>query len=303
VTPENVASLLLQTKGLKPERIVEFLSHRSNSHYLRQFFRTIPLRTSLIEAMRRSLCGPYVMPDKARDIDRALAGLAEAYFDQNEKVFANAGDVLYLAYAYLMLNTELQRPNAPDQMTCQTFLEVVGNAIGHSRIPRDHLARAYSMLQQRPFSFPPKPMALMANCAPRKRGWLRKKNTWGFGAFTANFFLLKSNELLFFENVEQEKAKNPLGKIALTDVNISEDPRAEARFYMLPRKDQITYFRFNAGQPEPLDGIKAIVFEARTTDIASQWVVRLRKAAIMAHFIRGLSQNTEVTITRDDTSE
>jgi hypothetical protein len=222
-------------------------------------------------------------------VDRALAALAEAYFEQNPRVFENAGDVLYLAYALLLLNTELQKEDRRDKITCDEFLEIVGNAIGHSRIPKDHLARAYNKLNERPFEFPPKPFSFLGRCAPKKQGWLRKRNSWSIGVPSRHFFVLKDGELTCFDEWEKKKHNEPIGKIQLTNVDVSEDPRSPIRFYLMARKEEISYVRLKGGQVEDVHGIQVMVFEGRSKEIADGWVVKLRRAAVMVHFIRGVT--------------
>jgi hypothetical protein len=53
----------------------------------------------------------------------------------------------------------------------------------------------------------------------------------------------------------------------------------------MARKEQIQYVRFHAGEAEEVNGVKVMVFEARSKQISDEWVARLRKVAVMVHFV------------------
>jgi hypothetical protein len=274
---------LLHTDALQPAAVSAFLSYKTHFHFLRQFFQSIEMKVPFVEAMRRSLGGPFVLPDKSRDVDRALGALAEAYVEQNPRVFATMGDAIYFGYALVLLHTDLLSPS-PAMATAADFVRIAWNAIGHSRIPRCHIVSAYQSLKEAPFAFPPKQPALLSHCSPKKRGWLKKKHAWGFGTWTVYYVALNFWELVFYQTHETMKQNLPMAKLSLLDVNVSDDIREAKRFWIIPRRETLEYENLIGKEPGP-EAAKVILFEAKTQAIADEWVVRLRKAALLATFL------------------
>jgi hypothetical protein len=73
----------------------------------------------------------------------------------------------------------------------------------------------------------------------------------------------------------------------LVDVDVREDPRSDVRFFVMSRTEQIQYVKLR-GEPSLVEGVKTVIFEARSKEVTADWLFRIRKSAVMAHFLRGV---------------
>jgi hypothetical protein len=299
LSPGSVAQILWETKGLEAERVTEFLLIATNHSTLVAFFKAVPMRVPLVEAMRRAMSGPFVLPETPEDINRALRAFATSYFEQNPRVFGTMFDVLTMTYALVMLNTELQRPDFEERVACNDFVSILGNALGHSRIPRAHISKVYNALKAKPFAFVPKPVEVMASCTPKKCGWLRKKSIRQGGAWVMHYFVLKNATLCYYPNTLPENRSKPLGKVQLVDVDIREDSHSDKRFFVVARSDQIQYLKLRTGEPALVEGVKSLLFEARSKEVADDWLFRIRRGAVMECFLRGVRPPPKNTANND----
>jgi hypothetical protein len=283
-TPANIAALLHDTQGLLGEKIGEFLVHPDNEIYLKEYFRGIDLHVDFLEALRRSLSGPFFMPGEAQQVERTVQALSEVYMEQNPGIFGDINDAVILGFALIMLNTDLLKPNVTHKMTVDQFIGNTMGALMHSAIAAEHLTHMYESLRGNPFAFASKSNDFMALCAPKMRGWLKKKSERFMGAWKSHYFVLATSCLYYFKDESPESKDNPLGMIQLTEVDISLDPRSPLRFFIIARGEQLQYVKLG-GIPKIVGGLKIIQFEAREKDAATNWFFRLKRSVVMGSFM------------------
>jgi hypothetical protein len=229
-----------------------------------------------------------VLDDTPEGIERSLRYFGDAYAEQNPRVFRNANDATVFAFALVMLNTELKRPSIDDRMSCEEFVSILMNAFGQSRLPKDHLVKAFVDVRDNSFGFTPKSVELMAQCSPRKFGWLKKKSIHLGGQWVMHLFVLRNGTLCYFADTKPENHAHPLGKVQLIEVDTKEDPYSDRRFCVISRGDQIQYLKLRDSEPVLVRGVKTVLFEARSGELAADWLFRIRKAAVMSYFLRGV---------------
>jgi hypothetical protein len=286
VTPADVAFVFHHTPGLLGEKIGEFLAKPDHEPFMKAYFQAIDLHVNFLEAMRRGLSGPFFMPGEAQQVERTIQALSEVYMEQNPGIFGHVNDPVVLGFALVMLNTDMLKPNVTRKMTVQEFVANTSGAFEHSKFPREQLELMYASLKENPFAFAPKSNDFMALCAPKKRGWMKKKSARFGGSWKLHYFVLTMSSLYYFKDASPESKDKPLGNIQLVEVDITADPRMANRFIVTTRADQIQYVKLS-GIPQIVAGVKSITFEAKNAEAAAEWLFRLKKSACMGSFLDG----------------
>ena len=135
-----VAHFLLTRKGLSKQMIGEYLGNLQrpfNQLVLRYFVRQLDLGGLLVDVALRKFQTYFRFPGEAQKIERLVEVFAEKYYQCNfecgiHPVLANAGagqrsmtkdEIFILAFAIIMLNTDLHVPNNKRRMTPQQWLK------------------------------------------------------------------------------------------------------------------------------------------------------------------------------------
>jgi Sec7-like guanine-nucleotide exchange factor len=293
VTPNDVAAVIHTTQGLLGEKIGEFLAKPDHIEFLKAYFRQIDLHVNFLEAMRRGLSGPFFMPGEAQQVERTIQALSEVFMEQNPEKFGHVNDPVVLGFALVMLNTDMLKPNVTRKMTMPEFVANTGGAFEHSQFPRDELELMYQSLKEAPFAFAPKSNDFMALCAPKKRGWLKKKSARFGGSWNLHYFVLANSSLFYFKDEKPESKDHPLGVIQLVEVDTAIDSRAPNRFVVAAKQDQLQYVKL-VGIPQMVAGVKKVIFEAKSGEEASEWLFRLKRSVCMGSFMDGEVQSTAI---------
>jgi hypothetical protein len=105
--------------------------------------------------------------------------------------------------------------------------------------------------------------------------------------------LLRPRNLLFvlLQRCKPESKDRPLGGIPLVEVDSTSHRKCNTRFLVTARGEQIQYVKL-VGIPKMVPGVKSIVFEAKTPEIAAEWLFRLKKSACMGSFLDGAAPPT-----------
>jgi Sec7-like guanine-nucleotide exchange factor len=77
-----------------------------------------------IDEALRKLLREFKLPGEAQQIDRIMEKFAEAYCKHNPGVFTAAEDAYRLAFAIIMLNTDVHNPLADHMLSKQTFVDM-----------------------------------------------------------------------------------------------------------------------------------------------------------------------------------
>jgi brefeldin A-inhibited guanine nucleotide-exchange protein len=78
---------------------------------------------SIDEALRK-LLQEFKLPGEAQQIDRIMEKFAESYCKHNPGNFRAAEDAYRLAFAIIMLNTDVHNPLADHMLSKQTFVDM-----------------------------------------------------------------------------------------------------------------------------------------------------------------------------------
>ena len=284
-TPENIVEVIKTTPGLLGDKIGEYFVRPGNEHILRAYFDSFDLRVDFLEAMRRSLSGPFFMPGEAQQIQRTVNALCDSYIAQNPQVFGNQDDPYVLAFALIMLNTDMLKTNVTKKMTEKQFIDNTLRAMQATELSPELLSEMYKSLKARPLQFSSTfKEEFMAMSAPTMRGYLKKKSNHRGATETKHYFVLANSCLYYFKDNSEQNRDKPLGMLQLTEVDVEEHPKSREKFSIVSRGEAISYVKFKK-VPEIVPNVKRIKLVAPDAETGEKWCYRLKKSAIMSLFI------------------
>ncbi|CAI2726028.1 unnamed protein product [Schistosoma spindalis] len=130
-SPQLIARFLLTRKGLSRVAIGEYLGNTKNEiakMTTRHFIRELKFRNKEVDEALRILLGCFRTPGESQKIVHLLNEFQSAYVEQNASLvksqFRNSDTVMILAYAIVMLHTDMYSPNVRPQskMTKEEFV-------------------------------------------------------------------------------------------------------------------------------------------------------------------------------------
>ncbi|XP_027015278.2 IQ motif and Sec7 domain ArfGEF 1a isoform X6 [Tachysurus fulvidraco] len=156
-TPVGVAHFLLQRKGLSRQMIGEFLGNRQ-----KQFNRDVLdcvvdemdfSGTELDEALRKFQAHIRVQGE-AQKVERLIEAFSQRYCICNPGVvrqFRNPDTIFILAFAIILLNTDMYSPNVKPErkMKLEDFVKNLRGVDDGEDIPRDMLIGIYERIRQK----------------------------------------------------------------------------------------------------------------------------------------------------------
>ncbi|VDP69015.1 unnamed protein product [Echinostoma caproni] len=163
-TPETVARFLLTRKGLSRVAIGDYLGNTKDELAMtttRQFMRELDFREQEVDDALRSLLSCFRTPGESQKIVHLLTEFQAAYIEQNsarvKAQFRNPDSVMVLAYAIVMLHTDMYSPNVRPQskMTRDEFVRNLRGVDAGEDLDRNLLLAIYDRIQQREMSVAP----------------------------------------------------------------------------------------------------------------------------------------------------
>lgn len=157
--PETVARFLITRKGLSKQMIGEYLGNLQNEfnmEVLYFFSEEIDLAGLQVDMALRKFQSYFRMPGEAQKIERLMENFAERYVDCNPdqvKNFKNPETVLLLAFAIIMLNTDLHNASIKQErkMKLDDFVRNLRGIDDEEDIDRDLLVGIYERVKAQEF--------------------------------------------------------------------------------------------------------------------------------------------------------
>jgi hypothetical protein len=115
--PEDIARFLLRTEGLNMQMIGEYLGKNSefNQIVLRAYINQLDFKGQMVDQAMRTMYACFIPPGESQQIERINKEFADRYVRQNPTVFHNPGNVEFMGFAIMMLNTDLHNPNIEEK--------------------------------------------------------------------------------------------------------------------------------------------------------------------------------------------
>jgi cytohesin len=215
-TPEEVATFLYSLtlpdgarwhERLNKQRVGEYLGaagvgpegREFHSRLLAAYLAAFDLEgIGLVPALRRWL-QEFRLPGEAQVIDRLLSAFGAEFMRQNGAAagFPSADAVWTLAFAAIMLNTDLHKRSVKRKMTEAQFVANFSHVEAGGVVPPTVLRAVYADVAA-------KPLNLELDCdvvtffAPAREGWLLKRSSSGIQRWRRRYFLLTDSCLYYF---------------------------------------------------------------------------------------------------------
>ncbi|EJW84892.1 hypothetical protein WUBG_04198 [Wuchereria bancrofti] len=155
-----IANLLLHRRGLSKQMIGEYIGHLHNpfqSSVLSHFVDQIDLHGMEVDIALRHTLSFFRLPGEAQKIERIMQVFSARYAVCNPDKVAlfHSGDTIFiLAFAIVMLNTDLHSPNIKPSLKMKVgdFINNLRGVDGGYDIDRSLLVRIYRRIRDSPFS-------------------------------------------------------------------------------------------------------------------------------------------------------
>ncbi|XP_050529798.1 IQ motif and SEC7 domain-containing protein 1 [Daktulosphaira vitifoliae] len=158
-SPHAVARFLISRKGLSKQMIGEYLGDLQNpfnAAVLEYFAQEIDLSGMQVDVALRKFQAFFRMPGEAQKIERLIEVFSHRYCHCNRDVVArlrNLDTVFILAFAIIMLNTDLHTPNLKPErrMKMNDFIKNLRGIDDCGDIDRDMLVGIYERIKTNEF--------------------------------------------------------------------------------------------------------------------------------------------------------
>jgi IQ motif/SEC7 domain-containing protein len=158
-SPKSVARFFITRKGLSKQMIGEFLGNLQNpfnQEVLQYFCDEIDLSGVQVDMALRKFQCYFRMPGEAQKIERLMEAFSERYCDGNPdqvKNFKSQDTIFLLAFAIIMLNTDLHNPSVKPErkMKLEEFLKNMRGIDDGEDIDRDLLTGIYERVKAQEF--------------------------------------------------------------------------------------------------------------------------------------------------------
>ncbi|VDD74013.1 unnamed protein product [Mesocestoides corti] len=155
-SPRQIARFLLTRRGLSRSAIGEYLGEMKQDLSVataRQFIRELDFREKDVDEALRILMSRFRTPGESQKIVHLLTEFQSAYIEQNtarvNAQFRNPDSVMILAYAIVMLHTDMYSPNIRPsaKMTRQEFVKNLRGVDDGEDLDRNLLLAIYDRIQ------------------------------------------------------------------------------------------------------------------------------------------------------------
>ncbi|XP_054279803.1 IQ motif and SEC7 domain-containing protein 1 isoform X2 [Macrosteles quadrilineatus] len=158
-SPQSVARFLISRKGLSKQMIGEYLGNLQNSfnsEVLGYFAQELDLSGMQVDVALRKFQTYFRMPGEAQKIERLMEVFSHRYCHCNRDVVArlrNMDTIFVLAFAIIMLNTDLHTPNIKPErrMKLDDFIKNLRGIDDCCDIDRDMLVGIYERVKANEF--------------------------------------------------------------------------------------------------------------------------------------------------------
>jgi hypothetical protein len=154
IDKKNCAKYLHEhANRIDKEALGEFLGDPDYQETLNEYAEQYKFDKDFMKSARVFL-GKFKLPGEAQKIDRIMEAFAKSYFEQNQGnpdfPFQKQDDVFILAFAIIMLNTDLHNPSIKNKMKVEAFQ----NQLKDNIQDKDFITRVYNDIKDNKFVLP-----------------------------------------------------------------------------------------------------------------------------------------------------
>jgi hypothetical protein len=208
-------------------------------------------------------------------MEKAIGYFADAYMAANPRVFSERRDAVALGMTIVMTNNKLGKTG--EKITAEQFVANAQSGMRNSNLAPDNLVAMYQSLVEKPLDFEAKAVMFGATVAPHIKGWLKRKAPGPFQQSVISFCVLTSDSIVWFKDNSQGQKDSPQGMIGLKGVKLVEDTKKNTKFTIVASRGHLDYQKYGPDGPELVPSVKKADFDAKTPDLRSNWIVRLKR--------------------------
>ncbi|KAJ1914583.1 GDP/GTP exchange factor for ARF [Mycoemilia scoparia] len=150
----KLAKFLKQTPTLDKALVGEYLAKPSNTEILQVYMTTFDFENKRLDEAMRMILGTFRLPGESQQIERIMEHFSSAYFDSGPESIATKDAAFVLAFAVIMLNTDLHSPQVKSRMKLNDFCRNLRGVNDGSNFSLDFMESVYEAIRQREIVFP-----------------------------------------------------------------------------------------------------------------------------------------------------
>jgi len=280
----EIANFLLDTEGLSRKQMGAYLGGPAefNRNVLELFVQQFSFDNLELDDAMRVFFVSFALPGEAQIIERIMEAFSKHYSNCNRSTaLGNSENTFVLAFALVMLNTDLHTTEVRTKMTRDQFVKNYEGvaASEEDKIPKELLVLLYDRIKRSELKLmSDESEHLSLFLRPERQGWLTKEGgrakTW-----KRRWFILKTNMLFYFQD-PQDGA--PLGTIPLTDIKIRAYPGRPFAFELCATSGgRITSSKRNGDGVLVAGQHDRFVCAADSGDECSTWIRKLNQSILI----------------------
>jgi hypothetical protein len=283
--PDAIAHLLHTVPGLLGKQIGEFLSRTESIAILLAYFLEMDLCAPFLDALRRALGSSLHLPSEGEQIDRIVQTWAHAWVRCNPTCKYTGEQAYILAFACVLLNTDLHAQAPHRKMTPAQFVENVrGAGLSTELVSNSELFQFYEAIKLNQFQVKKDTdNEFLALSGPKLKGILERRRGKVLPIWTPYFFVLTDGCLYYFRRNRDEGADaGPLGMIQLLGVRIAAVDIDQIQ--IAAETGTLQYVKFSRRRPMLAQGIISVLLRARSRKSRDKWLFLMESSRMFAAF-------------------
>ena len=276
--PDAIAKFLFETDALSKKKIGELITENDewSQSLANAFLRQLDFAERDFDTAIRQFLSKFMLPGEAQKIDRVMEMFASRYHGQNPKsIFANADTCYVLAFAVIMLNTDLFNPSIKKEkkMSKQQWVSHVRGINDGQDLPLEFVHETYERIRVQEIKMESE-TNMFANAG--KKGFCMKQGgkirTW-----KRRYFILSDHQLFYFRSATDE---GPLGIIPLENLTVVKEEKAVKNGFRLVSTDGeiIKSVRMTKGGAPKKGNHLFYIIGASTAEEQEEWIDALNQA-------------------------
>ena len=156
---KDISFFLRNTSTLNKKKIGEYLGENNELalKVLKYFSESFDFTGIHIVQAFRIFLSTFYLCGEGQKIDRIVQEFASKYYNDNKNtnsIFESADAVYYLAFAVIILQTDLHNQNVKNKMDFKTFQSSLDKTNGGKNFPKEFLLDIYNQINEEPISLP-----------------------------------------------------------------------------------------------------------------------------------------------------
>ena len=148
-----IVKFLRYTSSLKKKNIGEFLGENTELSLktLKYFGESFDFKNVHIVQALRIFLSTFQLPPEGQKIDRVIESFSTKYYNDNSQLFKNENCSFYLAYAIMILQTELHNPKLKERMNVESFVKLFEEK-DYDTLSKEYLEDIYKQILEEPLA-------------------------------------------------------------------------------------------------------------------------------------------------------